>query len=79
MFNLILRLRFCATAAIVLLTLLWVGVLAEDFQLNPVSRELVETRLGEHTGSNKQREATLRQLFNNRAQNVRELAARIAD
>jgi hypothetical protein len=63
MFNLILRLKFCATAAIVLLTLLWVGVLAEDFQLNPVSRELVETRLGKYTGSNKQREATLRQLF----------------
>lgn len=46
-----------------LLTQIWVGVLAEDFQLNPVSRQLVKTRLGKYTGSNKQREATLKQLL----------------
>jgi Zn-dependent M28 family amino/carboxypeptidase len=63
MCNLILRLKFCAIAAIVLLTRLWVGVYVEDFQLNPVSREVVETRVGKYTGNNKQREATLRQLF----------------
>jgi len=36
---------------------------AESFRYNPVSRELVESRLGKYAGSNKQREMTLKQMF----------------
>jgi hypothetical protein len=36
---------------------------AEDVQYKPVSREVVETRLGKYAGANKQREATLKQMF----------------
>jgi len=36
---------------------------AESFRYNPVSREVVEARLGKYAGSNKQREITLKQMF----------------
>lgn len=35
----------------------------ESFRYNPVSREVVEARLGKYAGSNKQREITLKQMF----------------
>ena len=41
-----------------------VGVSAENDRFNPVSREVIETRLKQYGGSNTQREATLRRLFN---------------
>jgi Peptidase family M28 len=56
------RSKSCATAAIVLL-LAWNGIFAESIRYNPVSREVVEGRLGKYAGSNKQREATLKQMF----------------
>lgn len=36
---------------------------AESVRYNPVSREVVEARLGKYAGSNKQREITLKQMF----------------
>jgi Zn-dependent M28 family amino/carboxypeptidase len=41
----------------------WIGATAEGVRYDPVSREVVETRLGKYTGNNKQREATLKQMF----------------
>ncbi len=55
--------KFCPTAAIVLLLHSWIGATAENVWYNPVSREVVEARLGKYTGNNKQREATLMQMF----------------
>jgi putative aminopeptidase FrvX len=63
MSNLIPRSKFCATAAIVLLLHSWIGATAENLRYNPVSREVVEARLGKYPGNNKQREATLKQMF----------------
>ncbi len=62
MHNLITRSRFCATAVIVLLHS-WIGATAESIRYSPVSREVVQVRLGKYTGNNKQREATLKQMF----------------
>lgn len=47
------------------LLLLYSGINApsESFRYNPVSREIVEARLGRYAGSNKQRELTLKQMF----------------
>lgn len=63
MSNLILRLRCSAIAAIVLLLQSWICATAENVRYNPVSREVVEARLGKYTGDNKHREATLKQMF----------------
>jgi hypothetical protein len=62
MHNLKTRSRLRATAVIVLLHS-WIGATAEGIRFNPVSREVVEARLGKYTGNNKQREATLKQMF----------------
>jgi hypothetical protein len=62
MLILILRSKFCATAAIVILLQCGTGA-AESVRYNPVSREVVEARLSKYTGDNKQREATLKQMF----------------
>jgi Peptidase family M28 len=63
MFNRTPRSKFCATAAIVLLLHSWIGTIAETIRYNPVSRDVVEGRLGKYTGNNKQRETTLKQMF----------------
>jgi hypothetical protein len=63
MFNRTPRSKFCATAAIVLLLDSWIGTIAENIRYNPVSRDVVEGRLGKYTGNNKQRETTLKQMF----------------
>jgi hypothetical protein len=63
MFNRTLRSMFCTTAAIVLLLHSWIGTIAANIVYNPVSREVVEGRLGKYTGNNKQRETTLKQMF----------------
>jgi Peptidase family M28 len=39
------------------------SVSAENIQYQPVSREVVDARLGKYAGDNKQREATLKQMF----------------
>jgi Zn-dependent M28 family amino/carboxypeptidase len=50
-----------ATAVALLLLHSW--IMAQNVQFQPVSRETVESRLRQYTGSNKQREATLKQMF----------------
>ena len=57
------RSKSCATAAIVLLLHSWIVTTAESVRYNPVSREIVEGRLSKYPGNNKQREATLKQMF----------------
>lgn len=63
MSNLIVRSKSSTVAAIVLLLHSWIGAIAENVRYNPVSREVVENRLGKYAGNNKQREATLKQMF----------------
>jgi Zn-dependent M28 family amino/carboxypeptidase len=41
----------------------WIGANAENLQYHPVSRQVVEARLLKYARDNKQREATLRQMF----------------
>lgn len=57
------RWKSSATAAIVLVLYFSIGSTAEDVRYDPVSREVVEARLGKYIGKNKQREATLKQMF----------------
>src|SRR5438876_1712006 len=63
MSNLIARSKFCLTAAMVLLVHSWIGATAENLRYSPVSRDVVETRVVKYAGNNKQREATLKQMF----------------
>ena len=63
MSNLIPRATFCATTAIVFLLQSTIGATAENVRYNPVSRGVVEARLGKYAGNNKQREMTLKQMF----------------
>jgi hypothetical protein len=60
--NLIARLRLCSLAIMVLLPNAW-NRAAADFRYDPVSREIIETRLEKYKGNDQQREATLKQLF----------------
>src|SRR5207245_5916039 len=53
----------CAAATSVLLLHAWIIAGAETIRFNLVSREAVEARLRKYTGDNKQREATLKQMF----------------
>jgi acetylornithine deacetylase/succinyl-diaminopimelate desuccinylase-like protein len=46
-----------------LLSYSWIGTAAQSVSYQPVSRELVEARLGRYAGDDKQREATLKQMF----------------
>ena len=57
------RSKVCASAAIVLLLYSWIVTNAESIRYSPVSRETIEGRLNKYTGNNKQREATLKQMF----------------
>jgi peptidase M28-like protein len=63
MSNVIPQSKFGLIAAIVLLLYSWISASAETFRYTLVSREVVEARLGKYTGNNKQREATLKQMF----------------
>jgi len=47
----------------VLLLHAWPNAAADGVRYNPVSRELIETRLGKYKGNDQQRETTLKQLF----------------
>lgn len=57
------RARVCAAAVLFLLLHSWTSGRAQTIQYQPVSCEAVESRLGRYTGNNKQREATLKQMF----------------
>jgi putative aminopeptidase FrvX len=56
------RFNFCAVAVVLLLQPC-IDVTAQTVRFNPVSREVVETRLRKYTGNDKQREATLMKMF----------------
>ncbi len=58
-----LRSKSCATAVIVLLFHSWIATTAQSVRYNLDSREIVEGRLSKYLGNNKQREATLKQMF----------------
>jgi acetylornithine deacetylase/succinyl-diaminopimelate desuccinylase-like protein len=59
----IVRAKSYAAVVIVLLLHSWTAATADNVQYSPVSREVVESRLGRYAGNNKQREATLKQMF----------------
>jgi hypothetical protein len=63
MHNLMLRSRFYAPVVTVLLLHSCIGATAESVHFNLVSREVIEARLGKYTGNNRQREATLKEMF----------------
>ncbi len=54
---------FCVVAAIAMLLYSWIGSTAQNTRYNPVSRQVVEGRLRKYSGDNRQREATLKQIF----------------
>jgi Zn-dependent M28 family amino/carboxypeptidase len=54
---------FYSAAAMVLVLQSWIGAPAQNVRYSPVSREIVEGRLGKYAGNNAQREATLKQIF----------------
>src|SRR5579864_9129111 len=53
-FSIILCLLFCCA---------WNTPMAEDVQYRTLDRGIIESRLEKYTGNNKQREATLKQMF----------------
>jgi putative aminopeptidase FrvX len=55
--------RFQKCAVLILLLCIAGVIGADDVKYQTLSREVVETRLGKYAGTNKQREATLKQLF----------------
>jgi Zn-dependent M28 family amino/carboxypeptidase len=57
------RARLCTTAVLFFLLHSWICAMGQSVTYQPVSRETVESRLGRYTGTNKQREATLKQMF----------------
>ena len=54
--------KVCVTALVVLLHT-WLGSVGESIRYSPVSRDVVQARLERYVGNNKQREATLKQMF----------------
>ena len=63
MSNRIVRSKVCTIAAIMMLVHSWIGTNAEDLRYSRVSRKVIEGRLGKYAGNNKQRAATLKQMF----------------
>ncbi len=63
MSTLIVRAKSYAAVVIVLLLHSWRAAIADNVQYSPVSRQVIESRLGRYGGNNKQREATLKQMF----------------
>ncbi|MGA8312646.1 MAG: M28 family peptidase [Terriglobales bacterium] len=61
--NLFPRRRFCAVAGLAVVFYSTVSSTAENVRYKPISRDVVEARLRRYTGDNKQREATLKQMF----------------
>jgi Peptidase family M28 len=58
-----LRLGICAAAIIVWRLPLGSVAAPDSFQYSPVSRTVIEARLGKYAGDNQQRERTLKQMF----------------
>ncbi|HLK53922.1 MAG TPA: M28 family peptidase, partial [Candidatus Angelobacter sp.] len=58
-----LRIKPYAALAAMLLMPSWTVVAAQSVKYKVVSREVVESRLGRYAGNDKQREATLKQMF----------------
>jgi peptidase M28-like protein len=56
----ILRTKYCVGGVLLLISL---AIAAESVQYKPVSRDVVEARLRRYSGNNKQREATIKQMF----------------
>ncbi len=63
MFVRIARPRACLVVATLLPVCSWVVGFAAGVRYSPASRQVVEERLGKYAGDNKQREATLKQMF----------------
>jgi hypothetical protein len=63
MLNQFSRSRLWWIVSIALLLLFWSGAIAETLRFKPVSRAVVEARLGKYSGNDGQREATLKQMF----------------
>lgn len=61
--GLVRRSTFCAVAAMVWLLLFGVAATSENVVYNPVAFEVVQARLNRYAGNDKQREATLKQMF----------------
>ena len=59
----LLRTGICAFAAITMLLANWSLARPHSVQYSPVTREIIEARLEKYGGDNKQREATLKQIF----------------
>jgi hypothetical protein len=57
------RLKLCAIAALLLLVHSWTSATAQNVPYNPVSRAVVEARLGKYQGNDQQRETTLKLMF----------------
>lgn len=57
------RPTFCAIAVIIWLLRPSIGTTSDNFRYKRVPREVVEARLRKYTGDDRQREATLKQLF----------------
>ncbi len=58
-----LEVRFCSLATILLPLVHWGNATADNLRYNPVSRPLIEARLGKYQGNDQQRESALKQLF----------------
>jgi putative aminopeptidase FrvX len=56
----ILRTKYCMGVVLLMLSF---AIAAESVQYKPVSRDIVEARLRRYSGNNKQREATIKQMF----------------
>jgi hypothetical protein len=61
--NFIWQSRACFLGIILLLFLACISASGDSFRYKLVSREVIESRLGQYKGSDQQREATLKQLF----------------
>ncbi len=55
--------KFRLAASLILLVSAWTNAQGESLQYHPVSRDVVEARLGKYAGDNQQREATLKRMF----------------
>jgi putative aminopeptidase FrvX len=51
------------TLASIIFLFFWTGTTAEDVRYKTVDRVVIEARLGKYAGANKEREATLKQMF----------------
>src|SRR5689334_16440608 len=56
----VVRTKYCVAGLLLLCTL---AIAAESVQYKAVSRDIVEARLRRYGGNNKQREATIKQMF----------------